>query len=51
MIESIKTNTNNDITDLEWSLYNQIQELNKKVKQLEFMIDNGLGWEANLLYV
>jgi hypothetical protein len=32
-------------TDLEWSLYKQVVELKEKVKKLEFMIENGLGWE------
>jgi hypothetical protein len=32
-------------TDLEWSLYKQVVELREKVKMLEFMIENGLGWE------
>jgi len=32
-------------TDLEWSLYKQVVTLTEKVKQLEFMIENKLGWE------
>jgi len=32
-------------TDLEWSLYKQVVEMKEKVKKLEFMIENGLGWE------
>jgi hypothetical protein len=32
-------------TDLEWSLYKQVVELKEQVKKLEFMIENGLGWE------
>ena len=32
-------------TDLEWSLYKQVVELKEKIKKLEFMIENGLGWE------
>ena len=35
-----------DNTDLELSLYKQqVVELKEKVKKLEFMIENGLGWE------
>ena len=32
-------------TDLEWSLYKQVVNLKEEVKQLKFMIENGLGWE------
>jgi cell fate regulator YaaT (PSP1 superfamily) len=32
-------------TDLEWSLYKQVVSLKEKCKKLEFMIENGLGWE------
>jgi len=32
-------------TDLEWSLYKQVVTLKEDKKKLEFMIENGLGWE------
>jgi hypothetical protein len=32
-------------TDLQWSLYKQVVTLTEKVKQLEFMIENGLSHE------